>query len=169
MLLIFSFQNCQKAALVANDASGTPAVSNDVSYEKAAVNPLTVFQMWDYQSGKTYDLDVNTGRIQAYNDFGSTPMGESCLNGELRLELEAILNNSEVCAPQYPVGYFQDRICTQNYRYPYAVLIQGSERIPLGELTSGCDVATDLCGDKAQTLQKYVQKVLPLIPQMSCN
>lgn len=168
VLLVFSFQNCQKSNL---NLESSPAVQNskNVEYNKSSAADYSVLQLWDYENGKTFDLDLASGRVAAYADFGSNREQDLCFTPELRDELAQIMKDSEVCQPVFAEDYFKDRICTQNYRYPYAVLVHGGDQVKLGEETSGCDIATDLCADKAEQLQQFVKKVLPQMQSLTCN
>ena len=168
LVLILSFQNCQKSEL--NNVRPEAANLSDVtSYNKTSASDTSIVQVWDYDQGRTLDVDVSNGRIAVYLNYGSDRAQDICLTDSEKQELQALLSSAEVCEPVLPADHFLNRQCTMNYRYPYAVLVQGSDQIKLGEMTSGCDVPTDLCGNKAQELQNFAQHLLASSDQRACQ
>jgi len=164
-LLILSFQNCQKAS-VQNVASDT---SKSFDYQKSSTASFQTLQMWDYDQGRTVDVDVSSGKMSVYLNYGADRGADYCLSDSERQQLQSILASAEVCQPVLPAEQYTNQECTQLYRYPYAVLVDQGTEVRLGEMTNGCDVPTDLCGANAAALQNYVQGVLQTLEQQTCQ
>lgn len=167
--LILGFQNCQKANWNPDQAASPSAAGAQTTYEKAAAADYPVLQMWDYTGGRIFEVDVATGHIAVYLEYGNQRDTDRCLTAAQNQELQAIIKDAEVCKPVNSPEQFLNRECTQEYRAPYAVLVAGADTLRLGEKTNGCDVPTDLCGDKADVLQDFVRRTLDSVDQQACQ
>lgn len=125
--------------------------------------------MWDYSEGRTLDVDVATGHVAVYLEYGNERDEDRCLNETQTQQLQQLLSQAEVCEPIVSADHYTDRNCAMNYRAPYAVLVAGADSMRLGEKTNGCDIPTDLCGENAQALQDFVQSTLAIVDQQVCQ
>ena len=167
LAMIVFFQNCSKSNLDA--PTSTPESNTPTEFSKSSAADFPVVQLWDYENGKTMDLDVATGRIAVFLNFGSDRGQDLCLSEAEKTEIQGLMQQAEICAPVLPAEQFLNKQCTMSYRYPYAVLVDGSVEVRLGEKTNGCDVPVDLCGTKAQDLQNFVGRILQSVDQRACN
>lgn len=167
-VLILSFQNCQKANWNPESGSSGSDAGASEDFDKIAAVDFPILQMWDYAKGRTFDVDVATGHIGVYLEYGNQRDEDRCLTEAQRQELQALVADAEVCRPVNSPEQFLNRNCSQEYRAPYAVLVAGAENLRLGEKTNGCDVPTDLCGAKANVLQDFVRKTLAIVDQQKC-
>ena len=89
-LMILSFQNCQKATLqnVASDKSKV------FDYQKTSAAGFVTLQMWDYQQGSTIDVDLASGKMAAYLNYGADRGGDYCLSDSEKQQLQSILSNA---------------------------------------------------------------------------
>lgn len=165
-VLILGFQNCQKANW---NQETSVSINTPAGFNKIAASDYPVLQMWDYSAGRTFDVDVASGRIGVYLEYGNQRDQDRCLTAEQLQELQALVADAEVCQPVSTPDQYLSRQCTQEYRAPYAVLAAGGETLRLGEKTNGCDVPTDLCGDKADVLQDFVRRMLASVDQQACQ
>ncbi len=167
-LLVLSFQNCQQSKLPGDTQSST-SPANSQEYQKSSTSGFPTLQLWDYDKGKTIDVDVSTGKMSVFLNYGNDRADDLCLNESERDQLQKILSAAEVCKPVLAPEVFLDKQCTQLYRYPYAILVDRGTELRLGEKTNGCDVPTDLCGTQSQVLKDFVQHVLTTLDQKSCQ
>ena len=166
-LIIFSFQNCQKSNLSTTDAgkAATPA-----EFQKSLASVYPVVQLWDYQQGNTYDVDIQTGRIAVYSNFGNNRETDLCLSEAQKNQVQVLIKDAQICIPDIPAEQFVGKDCSMSYEYPYAILVNGADSVRLGEKTNGCDVPTDICGDaQAQAMKDFSQTVLSSVAQLSCQ
>lgn len=170
LLLILFFQNCQKATQVTDQANAASAgaLPSATEFKKTSAQGVSVLQLWDYDHARTLDLDLATGKMAVFLNYGSDRGEDLCLSEAERQEAKTLLSNSEVCEPVVSNDQ-KDQQCIQIYKYPYAVLIEQGQEIRLGEKTSGCDIPVDLCGNQAQSLKDFVQHVLATLDQKTCR
>ena len=166
-LLILSFQNCQKSNLVTNDNGSTPTPAE---FQKSLASVYPTLQLWDYQQGFTYDININSGRIEVYSSFGNNRETDLCLTDALKNQVQNLISGAQICVPDIPAEQFVGKECSMSYEYPYAILVNGADTVRLGEKTNGCDVPTNLCGDQqAQALKDFSQTVLSSVAQLPCQ
>ena len=176
-VVMLTFQNCNKN--MAGDAPST-AVSNvqltkfglvddalksvkffiqDSEIMTRAGNTFTV------KYNKILDIDLQTGDIEESNDLNDA-VSLFCLPDNLKTELIAILNDSEVCKAQSPETV---KACTQALKTPYCELETGRDVYSLGSATDGCGHnAVDLCDDRASVLKAFIDKVNANYSNYSC-
>lgn len=165
--LILFFQNCSQSKI--DQADSNSEALTPTEFNKTSAADFPVVQLWDYEHGKTMDLDISTGRIAVSLNFGADRGQDLCLSAAERIEIQALMGQAEICEPVIPSEQFLSKQCTMSYRYPYAVLVDGSVEVRLGEKTNGCDVPVDLCGVKSQELQAFVSRLLQNADQRACN
>lgn len=166
ILMIF-FQNCQQSDLQGASVEDSAPLLTD--YRKTSASGFKVVQFSDHARGKSFELDVISGRAVVYRDDGGARDADLCLLEAERQEIQRLLAASEVCEPVLPTDHFANKQCTMIYKYPYASLVDGNHEVRLGEKTNGCDVPVDLCGAQSQALQDFVQHVVTNAGQRTCH
>lgn len=172
-VVFISFQNCapNKANSPTSEAGPEKA---ETQFNKVSASDFSVLSLWDSgcDEGCTHDqvvqaqpryLDINlsNGLMESVPLDRSLPHEKFCISSLKLDELRSILAGADVCDPVIPAGYFSGRVCSMSYTNPYALLkVDASEVVPLGEKTSGCDIPTDLCGDKAQQLRLWRNSIV---------
>jgi len=158
VLLTLSFQNCGKVNQgdMGNDANGNPPAQ----YNKYSTADYSTLSLWDYARYQYLDLDLQSGQIVAFEEAGQVRGKTYQLKADVLAEAQQIMAGAEICEPVINSTDIENRVCTMNYRYPYAILVQQGDEARLGEITSGCDVPVDLCGDKAQKLHQWVTNIV---------
>ncbi len=162
-LLIF-FQNCGKPPSADSSAEmAGVSTSTPQQYNKYAVGDFEVLSLWDFKKARFLELNLSTGVITAFDPAGK-PQGVTYnVPSNKMLDLQVILKGAEICEPisdEMSASSSSEQVCAMVYRYPYATMIGQGDEVRLGEKTSSCDVAVDLCGDKAAQLQAWVQALV---------
>ena len=163
--LILSFQNCAKSP---QDNGVADPGETPITFNKVPASDYKSMTLWDYDNGQFLDLDLKTGRMTAFEEYGYVRGDQFCLSETEKTTLAEIMENAEICNPKNNGTSMQDQACSMVYRYPYASLTNGSEEIKLGEKTNGCELPIDLCGEKGQLLKKFVASVVATIKSHSC-
>lgn len=154
--MILFFQNCGKAPIPQGDALHTGVVeANAPQYNKYSVDGYKTLSLWDVNTHRFLDLNLQTGEILAFEEAGQTTGSRYQLTEAQMTELRSILNSAEICEPIVKPEDLEGRVCTMQYHYPYATLMDQGEEVRLGEKTSGCDIPVDLCGTKAKDLKDW--------------
>lgn len=164
-VLVVSYQNCaQNPGL-----QDVPEEANVARYEKYSTESVTSATLWDNKSQRLLDLDLTNGKIEGFEEYGNKPGQLYCLrDGELE-SLNNFLKSAEVCEPVLETQTDDDVMCSTVYKYPYAALLFSKDEVRLGESMSGCDVPTDLCGDKAAKFKNFVSCVIDKIDERGCG
>lgn len=169
-ILIVSFQNCaqRRVDLEQSDTSGLPSNKSTGEVIEMPITEVKKVVLWDSSGMQFLDLDLSNGRMTAFEE-GGTVLGKNyCLSSNELSEVKTILLNASVCEPRLD-PQLKDQVCTMLYQYPYASIDTGKNEYRLGEMTSGCDLPTDLCGDKASMLKNFVSSVISTLPNKSCQ
>ena len=155
LFMIIFFQNCGKPPSSGNSQELTGINPANQQYDKYAVGNPQTLSLWDFKQARFLDLDLATGKMVAFEQGGQV-RGDTYQVSEAKMsELNSILANAEICEPIINEKSSEGRICTMEYRYPYATMMGQGDEVRLGEKTNGCDVPTDLCGSKADQLQAW--------------
>lgn len=159
LFLVMFFQNCGKP--VSNSSQELAGISpSNQQYNKYAVEAPQTLSLWDYLHARFLDIDLATGQMVAY-ERGGQDRGETFqVPADKMTALRAIMSGAEICEPIFNEKDTEGRVCTMEYRYPYATLSGQGDEVRLGEKTNGCDVPTDLCGEKAQQLKDWSKSLI---------
>lgn len=166
-ILMLSFQNCSKNNLQQVDQA--TSANDPATYDKVSTSNVDKVAAQDVSSGRKLEIDVRSGRIAVFSDFGHERLDDRCLSEQERTQVESLLAKAELCVPLVEPSQYMDKNCTMIYKFPYATLLVGAEAVNLGEMTSGCDVPTDLCGASADELKDFVQSILASYAQKVCQ
>lgn len=164
LVLVLGFQNCGQV-----DPQSAAEAEIVAGISKVKAKDPDRFTIYDPENFRLFDVNLQSGQMQSYNDFGDQVGPIYCLSeGELGVAL-AILNNSEICEPQFDPDALKDRVCAMSYLYPYASLSYSGTEYKLGEKNSDCDVPVDLCGDRKSQLKAWSQMVVRTIEDHQCQ
>jgi hypothetical protein len=167
-VLVLSFQNCSQAPQPGGKDVGAGEASAP-TYNKYSVSSYSTLAVWDYVRSQYLDVNLQTGEMVSYAEAGQVRGETFCVPLAQMKELHQILNSAEVCEPIVNSQELAGQVCTMQYRYPYASLVDKSDEVRLGEKTNGCDVPIDLCGDKAQQLKNWTKSIVSNLSQMTCQ
>lgn len=170
-ILFISFQNC---APVQKNGETDDSAGRKVSYEKTDIREFSSLDLWDSgcdegcsssqlesSQPKFLHVRLNDRLVETFPIDPREPHEKVCLSPASVEALSAILAGAEVCTPLIPEGYYDGLACTLAMQLPFAVLDRSQPyEISLGMKTSGCDVPTNLCGDKGTQLQDWTQSVI---------
>lgn len=159
VLLIASFQNCgkvQQADLASNKQNPGGEVTQ---YNKFSTSGYGVLSVWDYKRLQYLDIDLKSGEIRIFEEAGSAVGNTMQLKSEELAVAQATLAQAQVCEP-VPQIQSPAENCNMMYRYPYAILVNRSDEVRLGEMTSGCDVAIDLCENKGREMKQWSSRIV---------
>lgn len=163
-VLVVSYQNCaQNPGLQETPESASPS-----SYQKFSTQSATAATLWDNSNQRLLDVDLKTGRIEGYEEYGNKPGQLYCLRDSELESLTKFLKSSEICEPVLQVQD-QEVMCSTIYKYPYAALLFSKDEIRLGEAMSGCDVPTDLCGESSAKFKSFASCVISKLDQRGCG
>lgn len=173
LILIFSFQNCSQNSNLKNLSKTED--ENKKEYPNVVVPADTEFLIITNDLEKSgivaenFKLDVQRGVAEIENPQ-SKEKGESyCLTEDQQEELQSILEQSQVCYPEHKEVEDDDRVCTMEYKYPYATLLAPYFEVKLGETSSGCDKPIDLCEEKSDMLKGFVSYLLKNLKKQACH
>lgn len=188
--LVLVFQNCSSGKQYSVEQieknidlnKSAPGKVTPVSIDLNTVSSLQAFNVRNTVSLDPQDLlvkpdiyyylvSVADGRIESY-DVNNVKLNYNyCLTETDKTELNNILQTAQICEPtQAAKDEMQDYACTLQYTMPYAQLHFPHEKsFTLGEMTSGCDIPVDLCGDHAKLLQGFVRNLLLNIKTKNCQ
>lgn len=181
ILMLFSFQNCQKTPfpdeMTAQNLQSSVA-NNKVDLKNESiesVNFLIEENKTVQQAGHTYQvkylknlqIDLGTGIILESSDV-DTNTENYCLTDELKSELIILLSSSQVCTTQPDIP--ANTLCTQVMKMPYAQVLTDKQQYNLGSATDGCGSnSVDLCDEQANLLKGYLQSLKQKYKQLSCQ
>ena len=180
-ILLFSYQNCQKAQIEDEiNINSFKLESNQpvVDLSEIELQSISLFLPDSKpvsRAGNTYQInynrilkiDLQSGQLVESSDLDNITKNY-CLSRVLLDELNFILQSSQVCKtqPNLPA----DMVCTQSIELPYAQLLAGDKRFDLGSASDGCGTnAIDLCEDQSLVLKKYIETIKPLYTQLICD
>lgn len=170
-VVLFSFQNCNKAAFHSEMAGRSLGISTNL--EKQNVNDMNVGAIQLFmpdskvitQSGSSYQLKFNkileinldSGQMIESNDVDST-VGQYCLPAAVMTEITEMLKNAQVCREKLNLP--EGTVCAQVYKMPYARLMTSNSDVDLGVATDSCNNnKTDLCGDAKVQFQDMITRL----------
>lgn len=178
LVTIFSYQNCyqpQKQTEKNMDSMPVPneVVLVDQSIEKVSftesviinqelngkiisVKSNSIFEI-DYQSGRIFQKDQNTGEV----------LNQYCLQSELKSELVQILETSKVCftEKEIPAG----QVCATVIQNPYSKILTSKEEYKLGYATDSCESQkVDLCDNNGELLKGWWKHVYTNLNSQTC-
>lgn len=160
--LVVSFQNCAPQSVPLQSAGEIPEIQN-----KYSALPADKLVFWDYQKYRYVDVDPDSGVMSAFEEMGGSRGKVYCMSEEKLEEMQKLLLSAEVCEPKVEID--PERVCTMLYVGPYASLKSSGDEIRLGERTSGCDSAVDLCEEKASRFKSFVQTMLEELESHQCQ
>jgi hypothetical protein len=160
LFLMMFFQNCGKPPSGANSQELTGVALPNQQYNKYEVGSPQKISLWDFNHARFLDLDLKSGQMVAYEQGGQMRGETFQVSPERMSELQGILNGAEICEPIVSAKSSEDQMCAMVYRYPYATMMGQGDEVRLGEATSGCDIPTDLCGEKAKQLQSWSKSLV---------
>jgi hypothetical protein len=170
-IMIVSFQNCaqQKVDLAGIYSVGTPVNKGSEDVQETPIEEIKKVVLWDPSNKQFLDLDIDSGKMIAFEE-GGTVLGKNyCLSEPELVEVKTILLNSSICEKRLDIAAAKDQVCTMLYRYPYASIDTGKNEYRLGEMTSGCDQPMDLCGDKSLMLKNFIAGVVSQLSLKVCQ
>jgi hypothetical protein len=176
-LVIFSFQNCQKAPYADEVSSLKPSVTAKVDLQNEKISQLNVYtqesemvarqgRTYELYVSKTLQIDLATGQIQVVSDVSNVPI-DYCLTDSLKNELLGILKTSKVCktAAETAPGV----VCTMALIPPYAQLTTDAAQFNLGAASDGCRRnMDDLCGDQSAMLKGFIAALKTKYKSLTC-
>lgn len=124
--------------------------------------------MWNNDKQQMVDTDLKTGEMWVFEEYGNTRGNRYCLSATELYELQTILKNSSVCVPTVDFDKAKNQVCTMNYEFPYASLMNEKDEFRLGEKNNGCDEPADLCGDRGPMLKNYIASILAQLSSKPC-
>lgn len=166
LLLMLSYQNCAQRNV--NQSDGGPTASGVIA-EEIPAKGTEKMTIWDQGRQQVLDLDLVSGRMISYENYGDVRGASFCLNKSELSEVKTILENSSICEPAVNFEEMKNKVCTMLYKYPYVTLVKGLSEYRLGEMNNGCDIPVDLCGDKAEMLKNFITSVLKTLPAHACK
>ncbi len=179
IVAVLAFQNCNKRPSSIDESAGQQeALVNRVDMSVADVSKID-FYVPDVQTagkpGHTYSLKYNktlsinmiTGVITESNDVNSSTR-TYCLPEEMKAELVAILEASQVCMWGNTSG--SGVMCGMAMQLPYAEVRMGNEIMGLGSATDTCgNNAVNLCDSRDEVLKAFIDKLNANYSSYSCN
>lgn len=184
LLLIFGYQNCQKANLNAsqneNDIiSESPTAQNlqvrnleNERIESLQFKSREISQVnhnggtYSLVSYLIYDFDIGTGEFYVINEEAQTNV-RYCLNDIFKNQVVTLLYASSVCKGGAILS--ADQMCTQAIQDGYANLITQREQFRLGYASDGCGSnAVDLC-DGSADLKNWFASVKSQLSNFKCQ
>lgn len=163
-LLVISFQNCAQVHNNPEQASSLGAGVIQVS-----TKAITQLVLWNPNQDQYLDVNLNDGKMIAYENFGEIRGASYCLSTEELFQLKSILTTSDICEPKVDYSVAKDRVCTMLYKYPYVSIVQDSVEYRLGEMNTGCDIPTDLCGEQGSRLRAFAAAVVGNLEARACK
>jgi hypothetical protein len=177
-LLIFGYQNCQKANF-------DPAASGVEFSTQKQVIPLSEESVegLQFKSNKAvqvvnggssysviksflYDFDLSTGEINVV-DQQSQASERYCLTEAMKSQLQVLIQNSSVCKDGDVA--FGGQVCAQVIQEGYANLITNRDHFRLGSSTDSCGSnRVDLC-DGSIELKNWFESIKPVLSSLSCQ
>lgn len=167
-LLMISFQNCSQHNFATQSASSAASTAQVKSTGSQPATEFSQLALWDNQNQQILDVNLVSGEMVAYEDYGSVRGEKYCMTADELKEVKAILANSSVCVPDVDLKDAKEQMCAMLYQYPYASLSNSKDEVRLGERTSGCDLPADLCEDKGAMLKNFSAAVLKNLEQRKC-
>ena len=178
VIILFSFQNCQKSPY-ADEISTKVAANanaNNVDLSKESLDQVSFIfsekevvtknnQNFEIFINKSLEIDLASGVVHVLSDLGDA--ATACLTENLKQELVSILKSSQICqsAPGAP-----DQMCTQVITPAYAQIKTSKDQFDLGFSSNGCGHnVLDLCGEQAALLHGYIQALKNQYKNLSCH
>lgn len=163
LVVMMAFQNCGKST---DQAFTAGELSSPYTMNKSRADQFSSLVMTDASSANFLEVDLSSGQIHGYDDRGIATGARYCLGDRDRLQLDELLKGAEVCEP---VSQPQGENCVMIYQFPYASLKSAGREVALGEKHHGCQVPTDLCGDRAGQLKSLVASLLSRVDGLTCQ
>jgi len=171
LVLLFSFQNCQKPPHPDEISSSRSASTDSSSKIDLNLEPIKSLQFsisdkkvltkngntFEVIYNKSLHIDLDSGAIEESNDLDSG-LNNYCLPSSMKDELVSILRSSQVCrVDRIPAA---GQVCSQAIVSAYASLVTSREQFDLGYAASSCSgLSVDLCDEQPQILKAYIQAV----------
>ncbi len=169
-VMLLSFQNCGKPPGNGSSSSETPAtISEAPAFNKLSIQSYTTLAVWDYLRSQYLDVNLQTGEMISFAEAGQIRGLTYCVAPARMDELRKILSAAEICEPLVRTSEVPGQVCTMQYRYPYASLVEKTGEMRLGEKTSGCDIPIDLCGEKAVLLKNWTKVIVSNLDLNLCK
>lgn len=182
LLLIFGYQNCQKANLdaVRVEDSMISESSLNLKVVKLESERVESLQFKSREISQVvhgsnsislvkiliYDFDIATGEFYIIDEDAQTNV-RYCLNENLKNQIIQFLYASSVCKGGQTSS--PEVMCTQAIQEGYANLITNREQFRLGYASDGCgNNAIDLC-DGAEDLKSWFAHVRSQLPNLQCQ
>lgn len=186
LLVLLSFQNCQKAPyqdeLNNNLSTNATGSSNQNSAEKIDLSQQRLTQIeflsneavtvtqnqktFSVLANKSVQVDLATGHIKVSSD-ASSDVANYCLTDDLKNELLNILKTAAVCKGG---AVSTAEVCTQVLKEPYSRLATQSDQFDLGSASDGCGRnAVDLCDDGATLLKGFAANLKSKLATLICQ
>lgn len=171
IFILLHFQNCSKPNSLESVDGGINSgkVNGNQEYEIISTKEFRKLVLWDHQQAQFVDLNLDTGRMIAYEEYGSVRSDQFCLTVEELEKVNKIMSTSDICDPKVSLDQPQETMCTMMYTYPYVTLISPYIEIKLGERTSGCDEPVDLCAEGSKSLRDFVSSVVSSLELHKCQ
>lgn len=169
--ILIQFQNCSKHDSSSSDSvsSTSGKISNNQEYDLISTKEFRKLVLWDHIKAQFVDLNLDNGKMIAYEEYGSVRTDQFCLTSEELQKANQIMSASDICDPKVSLDEPQEVMCSMMYVYPYVTLISPVKELKLGEMTSGCDKPTDLCGENAAKLKEFVSSVISSLELHKCE
>jgi hypothetical protein len=169
-ILVFSFQNCSNSNFATSSQSAGGVAASNKSGSMVPATEFNRFMIWDNEHQQILEVDLQNGEMIAFEDYGNVRGEKYCLTPSELSEVKTILSSSSVCIPDIEEkAEKEQQMCAMLYQYPYASLANKQDEYRLGEKTSGCDVPSDLCGDKGPMLKNFTTFVIRNLANKKCN
>ncbi len=184
ILVLFSFQNCQKSPapdelqFYSKSVQLQPAGSTNINLAGQKLNTFefvgreneqtekngTVFTI---VTDKIYQFDFFTGKMTSESEFTQVQK-HYCLTESLKSELIGILKASSICAITKTVA--ENQVCTQSLQTGYAKVTTNQAQYNLGAATDGCGShSVDLCDDNANLLKGFISHLKSQLNSLGCD
>lgn len=186
--LVVGYQNCSSQKLsdinssdsLNNPTEVQPSEKIDVSQTETLEIPESAYLESQLQpalqqskpestfASHHLEIDVKTGVIHVLDQNNEIVNGvQYCLTVSEVGELHTILDSAKICEDKAVVD--EQRVCTMEYRFPYAKLHFPATEISLGEAMSGCHKGPDLCGEHKDLLQGFLAHVQSNLSTKKCE
>lgn len=178
VVVLFAFQNCNKAAFHSEMAGR----NLDVTIEKLNVGELNVGAIQLFipdskvvtQSGSTYQLKYNkileinldSGEMIASNDVDAD-VGQYCVPAEVMTEMTDMLKSAQICREQQSLA--AGTVCATVLVNPYAKLLTSGSDVNLTDKSNPCGFRADLCGDAKVQFQDMIKRMSAAYTSYTCS
>lgn len=179
-VVMFSFQNCQKAPHPDEISNSSDNLSSQnvskVDLQKEQLESVNFIvqdvkpfvrggNTIDIKYNKSLKIDMDNGVIVESNDIDNTT-AQFCLTDELKSELQTIIKSAQVCTLE---GKKSGQACAQVIVPPYAQITTDKDQFDLGSASDSCGSnSQDLCGEYSDMLKAFLQNLKTKYQSMSC-